>query len=122
MDSLDLHIMPKENAYIWCLRVSLWRFNNFNDSGDTVEDADLEILQVADVPQREKRSARFIRRRLAPLDMTQPPSGFRTRREYRTLSLQERRNFHNALNKLYDVSFGLKTCNMCSLFNFFPHS
>ncbi|XP_045193643.2 tyrosinase-like protein [Mercenaria mercenaria] len=100
MKSLDLDVMPKENAYIWCLRLSLWQFNH-NYSDEYEDDSDLEILQVSD-NTRSKRSARFIRRRLAPRDMTQPPSGFRIRREYRTLTRAERRRFHDALNVLYE--------------------
>ena len=32
-----------------------------------------------------------------------PRTGYRTRKEYHTLTVQERRRFHNALNKLYKV-------------------
>ena len=97
--------MTKENAYIWCLRSSLWKFHNFDGSEDFEEDDNLEILQASDTSNRTKRSTRFIRRRLAPRDMTKPPSGFRTRREYRTLSVKDRKKFHDALNELYKVCY-----------------
>lgn len=98
--------MSEENANIWCLRTALWQYNTYDESEAFEDDEELEILQITN-SQRQKRSSRFIRRWLAPTDMTQPPSGFRTRKEYRTLSLQERQIFHDALNVLYEVN---KSC------------
>ena len=103
MDNLDLDIMGKQNAHIWCLRSSLWSYHNSESAFG--EDDELYILQVSNKQNRTKRSTRFIRRRLAPRDMTKPPSGFRTRREYRTLSVKDRKKFHDALNELYKVRY-----------------
>lgn len=107
MEGLDLELVTAENAEIWCLRVSLWQHNHkLVDVKE--EDDDPQILQLEEDSEpvyRGKRGARKIRRRIAPReDMTQPPTGFRVRQEYRTLSLAQRRRFHDALNVLHDVS------------------
>ncbi|KAL4234527.1 hypothetical protein ACF0H5_006170 [Mactra antiquata] len=99
LDKVDHNRMSDIDANIWCLRVVLWRYvKPSNPDSD-----DLDILQEGDeeVPSRSKRNARFIRRRLAPRNITQPRTGFRIRKEYRALTLDERQRYHNALTTLY---------------------
>ena len=36
-----------------------------------------------------------------------PPSGYRVRREYRTMTPVERNKFHNAMNTLYKVTIAV---------------
>lgn len=103
LQNIDLNRMSFMNANMWCLRLVLWRFDSLAEYDD---DEDLELLQEEDdeAPYRGKRSSRFIRRRIAPKNITMPPSGFRTRREYRTLTVDERNRYHEAVRVLYEVN------------------
>ncbi|XP_052818274.1 putative tyrosinase-like protein tyr-3 [Mya arenaria] len=96
--------VPLQNARIWCLRVVLWQYKNdlFSDdfAEDLEEDYPLQESEEDNIVARQQRSIRQIRR-IAPRNITSPRTGFRTRREYRTLSADERARFHNALNQLY---------------------
>ncbi|KAH3775242.1 hypothetical protein DPMN_176642 [Dreissena polymorpha] len=118
LKGLNPDIFPPVKAKIWCLRVALWRKQNDLKAGDFekgLEEA--KLLQKGgattrdprdnnqpwdDTKQRKKRGALDVRQ-IAPADITRPLTGFRTRQEYRTLSLDQRNRLHAALNQVYQV-------------------
>jgi len=128
--------IPPNNARVWCLRVALWQFKRDVGSDDfDSDDAEVEMMDDASLDdeanfaeEKDIRVAaanvvreaelfldsadwvcdrRFLRR-LAPRNIEHPRTGFRTRREYRTLSAAERGKFHDAMNHLRDVRFDIK--------------
>lgn len=106
MSKLNSDFITKENAEIWCLRVALWQHHHKLQDDESDTDPQIPQLEEEERPlYRGKRGARIIRRIAPRGDMTQPPTGFRIRREYRSLSLTQRNRFHDALNVLYEVGF-----------------
>lgn len=124
--------IPPNNARVWCLRVTLWQFKHDVCSDDFDSDeAEVEMMDDVsldegtnfahaddrsgsadnDVRETERFTnradwvcdRRFLRRLARNIE--RPRTGFRTRREYRTLSANEREKFHDALNQLRDVCF-----------------
>ncbi|XP_052233568.1 putative tyrosinase-like protein tyr-3 [Dreissena polymorpha] len=57
--------------------------------------------------KRKKRGTVDVRQ-IAPADITRPLTGFRTRQEYRTLTVAQRNRLHAALNEVYQD--GTMTC------------
>ncbi|XP_052818054.1 putative tyrosinase-like protein tyr-3 [Mya arenaria] len=82
--------VPENSAKLWCLRAALWQSKQDDDNDD--EDDLKCVLEIAKYGVRK------------------PATGFRTRREYRTLSLEERNRFHAALNSLYHSNHTNVTC------------
>ncbi|XP_053402662.1 uncharacterized protein LOC123550645 [Mercenaria mercenaria] len=93
------------NSRIWCLRAALWRNNLYSQTReDQAEDAlfggNLDKTDGGGLT-RAKRGTRRLRR-IAPRDITTPRTGYRIRKEYRTLTVEERRKYHAAVRELYE--------------------
>ena len=82
----------------------LWDFQPDRTATDhdmeKIDNVIKSILDTSGVRRGElTRRTRFERRDFELF----PPSGYRMRSEYRTLTRRQRRRFHDAMNRLYEV-------------------